>query len=141
MSDATADDQEVEVESENEGDRPVSREVTPAAMRGPAEGEAHSPGEVESSFPDFETLLVDNDLKGDWFEPVPTRTSRSWTYSVVRRIKDPHPQWNASTSDGKNFQCLVVLPGTNKICGTSLACHLSPHEKNRHVHGIARSRD
>ena len=45
MSDATADDQEVEVESENEGDRPGSREVTPAALRGPAEGEAHSPGE------------------------------------------------------------------------------------------------
>ena len=56
MSDADldADDQQVEVESENEGDRPGSREVTPAAMRGPAEGEAHSPGEVESSFPDLE---------------------------------------------------------------------------------------
>jgi hypothetical protein len=65
MSDADldADDQQVEVESENEGDRPGSREVTPAAMRGPAEGEAHSPGEVENSFPDFETLLVDSDQR------------------------------------------------------------------------------
>ena len=108
---------QVEVESENEGDRPGSGEVTPAALKGPAEGEAHSPGEVQSSFPDFETLFAEHNLHDDWFEPVPTRKSRSWAYSVVRRIEDPHPQWNASTSDGKNFQCLVVLPGTNRICG------------------------
>jgi hypothetical protein len=40
----------------------------------------------------------------------------------MRRLKNPHPSWNASTSDGKNFQCLVVIPATGKIYGQRIKC-------------------
>jgi hypothetical protein len=75
MSDSGMDS--MEVGSDNEGDLAGSGQVTPAASRGPVEAETNSCDAVESSFPDFETLLVENGLSDNWFEPVPTRTSIS----------------------------------------------------------------
>jgi hypothetical protein len=37
-------------------------------------------------------------------------------------MKRPHPQFDKGQTDGKNFQCLVVMPKTGKICGQLFKC-------------------
>jgi hypothetical protein len=37
-------------------------------------------------------------------------------------MKRGHPQFDLGQTDGKNFQCLVVMPATGKICGQRFKC-------------------
>ena len=81
---------------------------------------------AEKDFPRFEDIVKANDLDEDWFQPLPARSSggkkRSWAYDVSRCMKRGHPQFDMGQTDGKNFQCLVVMPKTGKICGQLFKC-------------------